>query len=151
LFDVTLFFDSFFPLSFFFGPVVDRIGEAGRGADGSVGLYRHKATNQYFVLKRSPLDSSKQFTLKQQKEYDFLSRANSEFVPKCVGQFKDDLYGYLALEYCSGGDLRNEMARRKRSGHVFNEEVSDCHPFSHSLVFSALGMPGHFNLYLTCA
>jgi serine/threonine protein kinase len=100
------------------------IKPVGKGAYGEVSLYRHKATSQYYVIKKAPLKpSTGDFAAEQLVEIEVLSKINSEFIVKHFDHFKDDTSGYVALEFCDGGDLATEIKQRQTTGQPFTEEV----------------------------
>jgi serine/threonine protein kinase len=56
-------------------------------------------------------------------ELNNLQSVRSEHVVSLVEFWEDSFCGYIAMEYCDGGNLRKAMTGRLSSGGSFSEEV----------------------------
>ncbi|PRP86726.1 hypothetical protein PROFUN_02875 [Planoprotostelium fungivorum] len=94
--------------------VIDMIG---RGGFGRVFLCRIKATGALVALKKIKksviLERNKLESLLTEREVlTLLNRSESPWLIKLVCSFQDDLHFYFAMEFASGGNLKNLLETR---------------------------------------
>jgi len=86
----------------------------GKGAFGEVRIVKHKTTNEIFAMKTM---EKKMMTAKNQlghvvAERDIMAEADNPWLVKLFFAFQDQLYLYLVMEYCGGGDLMGLLIKR---------------------------------------
>eukprot|EP01130_Rhizamoeba_saxonica_P012501 TRINITY_DN5270_c0_g2_i1.p1 TRINITY_DN5270_c0_g2~~TRINITY_DN5270_c0_g2_i1.p1 ORF type:complete len:390 (+),score=85.54 TRINITY_DN5270_c0_g2_i1:59-1228(+) len=84
----------------------------GKGGFGEVYLVRHIATNRYLALKQmdKALIKRKNKVQHIKNERYILINGKSPYLLSLSYSFKDEHCLYLAMEYCSGGDLREFLS-----------------------------------------
>jgi serine/threonine protein kinase len=58
-------------------------------------------------------------------EYAAMSAVNSRFIVQLLDYFDDADDGYIVMEYCSGGNLRQLLKAKQENGEELSEEVCD--------------------------
>lgn len=102
----------------------------GKGAFGSVLLYRHKKNNQYFALKRI----DKQHIIKHKMvdqllmEKQIMNACDCTFVIELLASWKDNSYVYLLMPFICGGDMLTFLTSHRK----LNETV--CRFYSAQIV-----------------
>jgi len=83
----------------------DHLGE---GGFGQVFMGKQKMTGVYFAIKRIPAVSVKDIQ-RYEREIKVFERLSSSYVVRLYEIFRDDLYLYLVMDLCTGGDLMNYL------------------------------------------
>merc|ERR1712060_771304 len=85
----------------------------GRGAFGEVRLVKKKDDNEVYamktMLKKEMIDKNQVAHIKAER--DLLSAADNPWLVRLLYSFQDDIYLYLVMEYCGGGDLMTILMR----------------------------------------
>lgn len=85
----------------------------GRGAFGEVRVVRKKDDKEVFALKtmrkKDMIDKNQVAHIRAER--NLLSAAESIWLVKLLYSFQDDVYLYLVMEYCAGGDLMTILMR----------------------------------------
>jgi len=85
----------------------------GRGAFGEVRVVRKKDDREVFALKtmrkKDMIDKNQVAHIRAER--NLLSAAESPWLVKLLYSFQDDIYLYLVMEYCAGGDLMTILMR----------------------------------------
>jgi len=91
----------------------DCIKTIGRGAFGEVRVVRKKEDNKVYALKmmrKKEMIAKKQVT-HIRAERNLLAAADNTWLVKLHFSFQDDMFLYLVMEYCAGGDLMTILMR----------------------------------------
>merc|ERR550532_640805 len=85
----------------------------GRGAFGEVRVVRKRDDREVFALKtmrkKDMIDKNQVAHIRAER--NLLSAAESPWLVKLLYSFQDDIYLYLVMEYCAGGDLMTILMR----------------------------------------
>merc|ERR1719419_1919897 len=85
----------------------------GRGAFGEVRVVKKKDDNGVYamktMLKKEMIDKNQVEHIKAER--DLLSAADNPWLVRLLYSFQDDVYLYLVMEYCGGGDLMTILMR----------------------------------------
>merc|ERR1711920_225443 len=85
----------------------------GRGAFGEVRVVKKKDDGEVYamktMLKKEMIDKNQVEHIKAER--DLLSAADNPWLVRLVYSFQDDMYLYLVMEYCGGGDLMTILMR----------------------------------------
>ena len=86
----------------------------GKGAFGEVRVCRHKKTNEIVAIKKMRKDEmyKKNQILHVRAERDVLSEAKIPWIVELRYSFQDEVYLYLVMEYCPGGDLMSLLINK---------------------------------------
>lgn len=86
----------------------------GKGAFGEVRVCRHKQTNEIVAIKKMRKDEmyKKNQILHVRAERDVLSEAKIPWIVELRYSFQDEVYLYLVMEYCPGGDLMSLLINK---------------------------------------
>ena len=86
----------------------------GKGAFGEVRVCRHKRTNEIVAIKKMRKDEmyKKNQILHVRAERDVLSEAKIPWIVELRYSFQDEVYLYLVMEYCPGGDLMSLLINK---------------------------------------
>jgi len=91
----------------------DCVKTIGRGAFGEVRVVRKKEDNKVYALKmmrKKEMIAKKQVT-HIRAERNLLAAADNTWLVKLHFSFQDDMFLYLVMEYCAGGDLMTILMR----------------------------------------
>jgi len=85
----------------------------GRGAFGEVRVVLKKDDDKVYAMKtmrkKEMIDADHVAHIKAER--DLLSAAESPWLVRLIYSFQDDIYLYLVMEYCGGGDLMTILIR----------------------------------------
>jgi len=85
----------------------------GRGAFGEVRVVLKKDNDQVYAMKtmrkKEMIDADHVKHIKAER--DLLSVADNPWLVRLIYSFQDDIYLYLVMEYCGGGDLMTILMR----------------------------------------
>jgi len=85
----------------------------GRGAFGEVRVVRKRDDKEVYALKtmrkKDMIDKNQVAHIRAER--NLLSAAESPWLVKLLYSFQDDIYLYLVMEYCAGGDLMTILMR----------------------------------------
>ena len=86
----------------------------GKGAFGEVRVCRYKQTNEIVAIKKMRKDEmyKKNQILHVRAERDVLSEAKIPWIVELRYSFQDEVYLYLVMEYCPGGDLMSLLINK---------------------------------------
>lgn len=94
--------------------------ELGAGAYGKVYRIKHKKSGQYFACKKM---NKRQISNKDRfkVEIDLLKATDHPYIVKLIDLYEDNIYLYLVMEECLGGELFDRLATRSRERKLFTE------------------------------
>lgn len=97
--------------------------ELGSGAYGKVFRVQHLATKEYFACKKMnkrQINNKSRFKI----EIDLLKATDHPYIVKLHEIYEDNIYLYLIMEECKGGELFDRLASRAKGGHLYTERES---------------------------
>lgn len=97
--------------------------ELGSGAYGKVFRIKHRETNNYYACKRMnkrQISNKERFKI----EIDLLKATDHPYIVKLVELYEDNVYLYLVMEECKGGELFDRLAERAKSHNLYTEKES---------------------------
>ena len=95
--------------------------ELGSGAYGKVFRVQHKETKKYYACKRM---NKRQISNKERfkVEIDLLKATDHPFIVKLIELYEDNIYLYLVMEECKGGELFDRLAERSKNHQLYTEK-----------------------------
>ena len=95
--------------------------ELGSGAYGKVYRVKHLKTNQTFACKKL---NKRQISNKERfkVEIDLLKATDHPYIVKLLDLYEDNIYLYLIMEECLGGELFDRLAKRSKEKNLFTEK-----------------------------
>ena len=98
------------------------IRELGKGVSGNVQLIEQN--NQYYALKRIPLDNlNEKIKDKYEEEAKILSNLNSKYIVKYYDSYIKDNNFCILLEYGGSSNLKNYIKQFKEKNQLIDETV----------------------------
>jgi calcium-dependent protein kinase len=99
------------------------IKELGAGSSGKVYKIRSKLTGEYRACKRIDKRNIKEKDKEQFiTEIDLLRAADHQNIAKLYEIYEDQIYIYLIMEECLGGELFTQLAARSEAGKYYSEK-----------------------------
>lgn len=97
--------------------------ELGSGAYGKVYRVKNIQTNITYACKKL---NKRQISNKQRfkVEIDLLKATDHPYIVKLLELYEDNIYLYLIMEECKGGELFDRLAKRSKERNLFSEEVA---------------------------
>lgn len=114
--------------SSFIGQFIDDINkyysfeqELGSGAYGQVSRVKNLKTNEKFACKKM---NKRQISNKERfkVEIDLLKATDHPYIVKLHELYEDNVYLYLIMEECKGGELFDRLAKRSKEGNLYTEK-----------------------------
>jgi len=92
----------------------ESIAIIGKGAFGEVRVCKYKLTGEIVAIKKMKKEEmyKKNQILHVRAERDVLSEAKIPWIVELKYSFQDDLYLYLVMEFCPGGDLMSLLIHK---------------------------------------
>ena len=92
----------------------ESISIIGKGAFGEVRVCKYTPTGEIVAVKKMKKDEmyKKNQILHVRAERDVLSEARLPWVVELKYSFQDDMYLYLVMEFCPGGDLMSLLINK---------------------------------------
>lgn len=97
--------------------------ELGAGAYGKVFKVKNIKTSEYFACKKMnkrQISNKERFKI----EIDLLKATDHPYIVKLHELYEDNVYLYLIMEICKGGELFDRLAKRAKEGKLFTERES---------------------------
>ena len=97
--------------------------ELGSGAYGQVSQVKNKSTGEYFACKKM---NKRQISNKERfkVEIDLLKATDHPYIVKLHELYEDNVYLYLIMEICKGGELFDRLSKRAKEGKLYTEKES---------------------------
>lgn len=97
--------------------------ELGSGAYGKVSRVKNLKTGEYFACKKM---NKRQISNKERfkVEIDLLKATDHPYIVKLHELYEDNVYLYLIMEECRGGELFDRLAKRAKAGNLYSEKES---------------------------
>jgi hypothetical protein len=114
----------------------------GRGTFGDALLCTHASLPGWFVVKRiakpTQTEAAAGGAVDWRREADAMAAVESPHVVQLIESFEDELFGYIVMEYCAEGSLRQLMNQRRTANEPFAASVCPNHLVSQICTFRGL-------------